>query len=193
MNSSEIQSLYEQNPDAALEIMMTNKQYMHDLHAAARRFLGRLASQELAKDCVQDTFIHLLHQKNEYKTSLRHRIYLYLRSRCWAEVAKHRKLKVAIRQFSEKTSDAKHFSFLSEEEPEEIQTAIERLSDTQKTLIYLYYYADYNKHEIAKILGVTDNAVVIGLKKAENQLRLSLGSEYAARFTTLETEVDEPH
>lgn len=67
-----------------------------------------------------------------------------------------------------------------------LESAMRKLGDTEKKLIYYSYYLDMNVREIAKQLGMSKSAVSRNLQKAEKQLKdlLVQADSNAARRST---------
>ena len=59
----------------------------------------------------------------------------------------------------------------------QVLAAIARLSDRQRAVVILHYYADRPVKEVAEILGSTPAAVGVHLFRARKNLREALGEE----------------
>lgn len=59
----------------------------------------------------------------------------------------------------------------------EIQMELDKLSSTDRTLIYLFYFENYNAREISAMLNMNENTVYTRLKRAKEQLRAFLEEE----------------
>lgn len=194
MKPAEFQKLYEADPNKAFEVLLNDAEYQRHLHKAAYRFLGAYASIELAEDCVQDTLINISEQissKKLHETPLRKRLWMLLKIRCNSEVRERRRLSRALKQISrEQQPQRSDFSFLVDGEQEEIQSAINQLSERKKQIVYLFYYENMDVSSIARYLDIAPQTCSQRLKEAQEQLREYLGTRYADRFTSTGTPED---
>jgi RNA polymerase sigma factor (sigma-70 family) len=147
------------------------------------------ANREFIKDCVQDLFLdlwnrrHLLHEQVMVKAylmaSLRRRI--------------HRDGQ-AMKRFAEKPIDENFNEFvfeLSVEEAiiqvesvqalsQEIKTLLENLPPRQKEVIYLKFFEDMDREQIAKVMDINSQSVSNLLQTAYKQLKTTWKPAYLA-------------
>lgn len=60
----------------------------------------------------------------------------------------------------------------------DLQNALSKLPAEQQTAVMLYFYADLDSREIAKVLGIPDSTVRFHLMRARRSLHVSLTREF---------------
>jgi len=71
----------------------------------------------------------------------------------------------------------------NEERQETIKTALSRLSETDSTIVSLYYYEEMNVEEIAEIVGLSQQNVKIKLHRSRKKLYLELKDKVSLEKT----------
>ena len=129
-----------------------------------------------AEDAVQETFLRLLKTNRRFDTQedCKRWLMTVTANQC-------KDLLRSARRRREVTMDNDELSRLSAAETDaapDIGTALFRLPEKYRSVIYLHYYEGYPTKEISKILHVTQSAVLSRLERARNQLRQLLGGEW---------------
>jgi RNA polymerase sigma factor (sigma-70 family) len=151
---------------------MTEKEYNQCVSLYAdnvyRFILKNLRHEEDAKDIVQGTFekmwINRLQVENERCKS-------YLFTVAYHQMIDHiRKSKRII--FRESFHEAVSITNISQPDSKKVlQGALNRLNETQRSLVLLKDYEGYNYEEIGKITGLNESQVKVYLHRARLQLR----------------------
>lgn len=166
---------YQQGDEDALEGIYTL------LKPALYSFIFRYSRDEqLSIDIVQDTFIKLQRNKDDYDPK-KGKLKSYL-------------FQIAYRLMITKLNRRKKWRSLlpflapaqsTEFEPSDritVQEAVAKLPEIQRTVVLLFYYHDMPQEEIANILGIPVGTVKSRLNTAIKKLKEELeGSEYESR------------
>lgn len=151
---------------------MTEKEYNECVNQYAdnvyRFVLKNLRHEEDAKDIVQGTFekmwVNRLQVDNERCKS-------YLFTVAYHQMIDHiRKNK----RISLRESFNEDISIMNKSQPDSkrvLQEALNRLNETQRSLVLLKDYEGYNYEEIGKITGLNESQVKVYLHRARLQLR----------------------
>lgn len=129
---------------------------------------------EDAKDVVQDTFIQYYSAKKEFDNEQHIRAWLI---RVAINKAKNmntafwRKNKISLEEYMENLE-------FETEESEELFETVMRLPEKYRIVIHLFYYEEYNIHEIADILKLSESNVKVRLSRGRLLLKEKLQEEW---------------
>lgn len=129
---------------------------------------------EDAKDVVQDTFIQYYSVKKEFDNEQHIRAWLI---RVAINKAKNmntafwRKNKMSLEDYMETLE-------FETEESEELFETVMRLPEKYRIVIHLFYYEEYNIHEIADILKLSESNVKVRLSRGRLLLKEKLQEEW---------------
>lgn len=129
---------------------------------------------EDAKDVVQDTFIQYYSVKKEFDNEQHIRAWLI---RVAINKAKNmntafwRKNKISLEDYMETLG-------FETEESEELFETVMRLPEKYRIVIHLFYYEEYNIHEIADILKLSESNVKVRLSRGRLLLKEKLQEEW---------------
>lgn len=130
----------------------------------------------VATDLVEDVFLALIVKKRKLKNENAFKSYVYsiAKNKSLSYIKKHKQRTVPLESLSEISVT----SFVDELEKKElksvINSAIERLNDDYKAVIYLQYYEDMSQKEIAKVLGKSVKQIENLSFRAKQKLRTIL-------------------
>ena len=143
-------------------------QYVHDTYAA--------------EDIVQESFADIYVQRFNYDRQYSFTTYLYaiIKNKAMNYLKKNRELPVS--SFEEQTTTplleqkliddmTPETEYFRKTELQELMSAIQRLNEDEKNLLYLYAAEDCTYKEIAGKLGITVTQVKIKLFRARKKLR----------------------
>ena len=148
---------------------------------------------ELVKDCIQELFIGLWNRRTRLSTDVNPRPYLIASLRR----ALHRKIQSESRLLKYKTDCLDHFNFeISVEQKiidsESLQYIIKRIAEDmaklpkrQKEVIYLKFFQNLSRDEIAKIMGNNPQTVSNLLQLALKKLRVNIECAIAIPIAVL--------
>lgn len=129
---------------------------------------------EDAKDVVQDTFIQYYSVKKEFDNEQHIRAWLI---RVAINKAKNmntafwRKNRISLEDYMETLE-------FETEESEELFETVMRLPEKYRIVIHLFYYEEYNIHEIADILKLSESNVKVRLSRGRLLLKEKLQEEW---------------
>lgn len=129
---------------------------------------------EDAKDVVQDTFIQYYSAKKEFDSEQHIRAWLI---RVAINKAKNmntafwRKNRMSLEEYMENLE-------FETEESEELFETVMRLPEKYRIVIHLFYYEEYNIHEIADILKLSESNVKVRLSRGRLLLKEKLQEEW---------------
>lgn len=139
--------------------------------------------EELVKDCIQDLFIKLHHNQQNYSNINNPLFYLFRALRNLLVDAIQQREKVLYLSPEEIPFHVK-FVFdpsnddFNEEIKEQFSKVIRLLSDRQKEAIYLRYQADMSYEEISKLMGINyqsvRNIIHRSLEKIRSEMNLNV-------------------
>lgn len=143
-----------------------------------RMCMVMLCSEHDAQDAVQDTFCRYMEHAPAFRDEEHEKAWLLqvAANRC-RDVYRSRKRHPAV----ELTETACYCELT---EHSEVLTELMGLPEKLKAVICLYYIEGYRTKEIAKMLGITTNAVKKRLQKGRKMLRLSLAEDSVSRSKT---------
>ncbi len=129
---------------------------------------------EDAKDVVQDTFIQYYSAKKEFDDEQHIRAWLI---RVAINKAKNvnntfwRRNKMSLEDYMETLT-------FETPESEELFETVMHLPEKYRIVVHLFYYEDYNVHEIADILKLTESNVKVRLSRGRSLLKEKLQEEW---------------
>lgn len=129
---------------------------------------------EDAKDVVQDTFIQYYSAKKEFDDEQHIRAWLI---RVAINKAKNvnntfwRRNKMSLEDYMETLA-------FETPESEELFETVMHLPEKYRIVVHLFYYEDYNVHEIADILKLTESNVKVRLSRGRSLLKEKLQEEW---------------
>jgi len=130
---------------------------------------------QLAEDALQDTYIRVYQNWNQFNGSSSEKTWItriainvcksHLRSR-WYKNLLHR-------------SELKQETFQEDRiKDDTVMQEILKLRPKYREVILLFYYQEMKAKEIASILGITESAVTVRLSRAREQLKIALKGWY---------------
>ncbi len=155
------------------------KKYQKSVHALAWRKIGDF---HIAEEITQDTFLQAHKKLATLKNPNQFAGWLYVIAdrRCKAEFRKKRlqtqSLEATNEETLEKTAYADYICEQREEAAVEhrrriVQKLMEKLPESERTVMVLHYLGEMSCEEISKFLGVSPNTVKSRLKRARERLR----------------------
>lgn len=133
-----------------------------------RLALARTRHRESAEDIVQEVFLALMERKEPFESEEHLKAWLL-------RVAINRCGKLFASGWFRKTEPLTEDFPAQTPEDSGVLEEMEKMSKTDRTILYLYYYEDYNLLEIAGMLHQKETTVRSRLFRARNRLRKRLG------------------
>ena len=125
-----------------------------------------LCNEQDVQDAIQDTFCRYLEKRPDFHDEEHRKAWLIrVATNICRDMMRFliRHPKVSIDELEDK--------IVKPEQKETLRELLE-LQVKQKTVIYLYYVEGYHIREIADILGITEGAVKMRLRRGKEQMRL---------------------
>ncbi|MBQ9956022.1 MAG: RNA polymerase sigma factor [Ruminococcus sp.] len=122
-----------------------------------------------AEDITQEVFLKLHTGKYNFSDETHLKAWL-IRSAINRGKSYHRSLKKKERSSLEEISESELKSEF-EEKDHDISREIEELPEKYRSVLYLYYYEEYNIREISEILSKNENTVSSLLQRARKKLK----------------------
>ncbi|NND06926.1 MAG: sigma-70 family RNA polymerase sigma factor [Saprospiraceae bacterium] len=174
MNDQELIGHVQQHQDAA----GFSELYQRYAHLMLGWSLRYLKDQHASEDAVMEIMEQLMQNIHKYKINdFKNWLFLVTRNHCFAklkgktEVMMDDLSQLNQEDFVEKTSEA-HLHI--EKKENELHEAIERLKDTQRTCIVLFYFKKKSYKEIAMSTGIDEKKVKSHIQNGKRNLRTSL-------------------
>ncbi len=140
-------------------------------------FQRSLSGEEVAKDLVQQTFLHLHRARADYRSGMPLRPWLYT----IAANAKRQHLRTRRRKpetaFDPDRHEPSRGPGVSTPRERLVQRALLQLDEGQRDVVVLHYYQGFSFPEVAQILGISTSAAKVRAHRAYEKLRASLGKE----------------
>jgi RNA polymerase sigma factor (sigma-70 family) len=172
MNSRVLQDAISGDPSALANLIDKHKDIAFNLA------IGIVKNREDAKDITQDSFLKVLENIHKFRNEAKFSTWLYkiVYNLSIHFVQKHGRVQL------EDSSNNPHFQHLLSDEYnsdnyEELYRAIEKLEDTEKTLIKLFYLCEKSIKEIRIITGLTISNIKVILHRARKKLTIELEYE----------------
>lgn len=130
-----------------------------------------LCNEQDAQDAVQDTFCRYMERAPGFQDGEHEKAWLIrvATNRC-LDMYRHRSRHPSVRW-----EDVNKYCEFPEQS--EVLAELMNLPDTLKSVIYLHYMEGYKVEEIARMLGISPNAVKKRMQRGRERLKLSLGGE----------------
>ena len=149
------------------------------LHGFFQRSLGEPAT---ADDLLQATFLKLHRARATFQPLLRLRGWIYgiATHELQEELRRRKHTPLASEAEQERVLDIPametHVSLEARQRASKVRAAIDRLPESQRTVLYLHRFEEMGFAEIAKLLGTTEGAVKLRAFRAYERLRQDLVS-----------------
>ncbi len=131
-----------------------------------------LCNEQDVQDAIQDTFCRYLEKKPDFADEEHEKAWLI---RVATNICRDM---IRFRNRHPKVSIDELESSLAAPEQKETLKELFELPVKQKTVIYLHYVEGYQIKEIAGILGITEGAVKMRLRRGREQMQLSWEEAY---------------
>lgn len=138
-------------------------------------------NQADAEDLLQEVFLKLLYQAPEFKSGEHEKRWLI---RVTVNMAKNHVKSAWVRQRDSLENVEIEIPWSMDSAQKELLDEVLDLPDKCKAVMYLHYYEGYTCKEIGRMLGLTESAVKMRLKKGRNLLKINLlegGTFYETR------------
>ena len=166
--------------DAAFNTLV--QKYEKSVHALAWRKVGDF---HYAEEITQDTFLRAYENLSTLKNPNQFAGWLYVIANrlCIAWMRKKKPAMLSLERMSakelEKLAYARYISDISEQHEAEIterryklaKTLLEKLPDSERTVMTLYYLSEMTTKEISKFLGVSVNTITSRLQRGRKRLQ----------------------
>lgn len=132
-----------------------------------------LCNEQDAQDAVQDTFCRYLEKKPVFHDEEHKKAWLFkVATNICRDMVRFRLRhpKVCIDEFE---------NFLAAPQQGDALMELLNLPLKQKTVLYLYYVEEYRIKEIADIMGISESAVKMRLKRGREQMQISWKEAYS--------------
>jgi RNA polymerase sigma factor (sigma-70 family) len=151
---------------------MTEREYNHCVNLYAdnvyRFILKNLGHQEDARDIVQGAFEKMWINREQVEND---RCKSYLFTVAYHQMIDHIRKNKRVTLREEFSEHVKVAGTVQHDSKRILQEAVNRLNETQKSLVMLKDYEGYSYEEIGKITGLSDSQVKVYLHRARLQLR----------------------
>lgn len=127
------------------------------------------------EDCIHDTFLNILHYKNNIGEVKKVKTYLFKSFR--NQLLKTKKNKQVEFHLTNEVNMDNDDPIENEAILKEVKKLIEQLSPREKEIVYLKYFQNFNNHEISDLLNIKYQTVRNILAGAIKKLR-TLGKDY---------------
>ena len=155
------------------------RKYQKSVHALAWR---KVHDFHIAEEITQDTFLHVYKKLPTLKNPNQFAGWLYViaNRRC---IAWHRKKKQEVQSFEatsqETLEETAYACYVTEQRDEAsgercreiVQSLLEKLPESERTVVILHYLGEMTCEAISKFLGVSPNTVKSRLSRARKRLR----------------------
>jgi len=154
------------------ELFMTEKEYNECVESWSdnvyRFILKNLRHEEDARDVVQTAFEKMWRNRAEVDST---RAKSYLFTVAYHQMIDHiRKIKrISLKEEFKEDARVQHIQ--SNNLKKVLERALDRLNETQRSLVLLKDYEGYSYEEIGKITGLSDSQVKVYLHRARLQLK----------------------
>ena len=155
------------------------QKYQKSVHALAWRKIGDF---HIAEEITQDTFLHVYKKLPALKNPNQFAGWLYVIAdrRCIAWLRKKKRAMQSLEATSEeKLEETAYACYISEQREEAevdrrreiVQNLLEKLPESERTVVILHYLGEMTCEAISKFLGVSPNTVKSRLSRARKRLR----------------------
>ena len=155
------------------------QKYQKSVHALAWR---KINDFHIAEEITQDTFLHVYKKLPTLKNPNQFAGWLYVIAdrRCIAWLRKKKRAMQSLEATSEETLEETAYACYISEQREEaevdrrreiVQNLLEKLPESERTVVILHYLGEMTCEAISKFLGVSPNTVKSRLSRARKRLR----------------------
>ncbi len=155
------------------------QKYQKSVHALAWR---KINDFHIAEEITQDTFLHVYQKLPTLKNPNQFAGWLYVIAdrRCIAWLRKKKRAMQSLKVTSEETLEETAYTCYISEQREKaevdrrreiVQNLLEKLPESERTVVILHYLGEMTCEAISKFLGVSPNTVKSRLSRARKRLR----------------------
>ncbi|MDR0920591.1 MAG: RNA polymerase sigma factor [Oscillospiraceae bacterium] len=171
-------ALMKETPNITYEVTTHKPNISEDYEAIYRRQVktiyricyGYMKNNAEAEDAVADTFCNMIAKKIVFESEVHEKAWLI---RAASNVCKNK-----LKHWSRQNEDiADHTDIQTEDTIDDTLKVVLELPDKYKTVIYLYYYEEYNTEEISKILKKPASTIRNHLSEGRKILKEKLGEK----------------
>ena len=155
------------------------QKYQKSVHALAWR---KINDFHIAEEITQDTFLHVYQKLPTLKNPNQFAGWLYVIAdrRCIAWLRKKKRAMQSLEATSQETLEETAYACYISEQREEaevdrrreiVQNLLEKLPESERTVVILHYLGEMTCEAISKFLGVSPNTVKSRLSRARKRLR----------------------
>ena len=155
------------------------RKYQKSIHALVWR---KVHDFHIAEEITQDTFLHVYQKLPTLKNPNQFAGWLYVIAdrRCIAWLRKKKRAMQSLEATSEETLEETAYTCYISEQREEaevdrrrkiVQNLLEKLPESERTVVILHYLGEMTCEAISKFLGVSPNTVKSRLSRARKRLR----------------------
>ena len=139
---------------------------------------GYVKNIDIAEDLMQDTFVYILANKNEYDFKYSLKTYLYTIAKCRAlNYVKRNKIHEDISEIDIKDLETLEEIIFRKEKEDKIIEAVKSLKEKYREVLFLYIIEDFTYKDISKILNISMNQVKILIHRGKKMLGDILNKE----------------
>ena len=139
---------------------------------------GYVKNIDIAEDLMQDTFVYVLVNKNEYDFKYSLKTYLYTIAKCRAiNYVKRNKIHEDISEIDIKDLESLEEIIFRREKEEKIIEAVRGLKEKYREVLFLYIIEDFSYKDISKILNISMNQVKVLIHRGKKMLSNILDKE----------------
>ncbi len=155
--------------------------------------LKLIKDKDLIKDCIQDLFVEIWDTKHKLGTVRSIKSYLYksIRRRLISESVKHRAT-IGLTTYPDTIAHATpsaEWSLLEKQKFDqqrlELKKVLGELTDRQREIIHLKYYARLSYEEIAEVMSLSKKGTYKLMGRAISFLRKHMGTTFLLTFSLL--------
>lgn len=126
---------------------------------------------DVALDCTQDTFLRAYQNLTKGKPVNASWLYTVARNRAMDEFRRNKRVEPNLEALDQQGVEEPTDQTLA------VQDAMDRLSPTDREVLYLFDVAGFKTDEIGSMLGVRGSAIRQRLSRARERFRLAYGTE----------------
>ncbi len=155
------------------------QKYQKQIHALAWRKVG---DYHIAEEITQDTFLQVYQKLSDLRNPKQFDGWLYVIAvrQCWNYL---RRNKTKTQSIEDTPVDEIEHTFFSQHEAEQrdidarmgyreiVKKLLEKLPESERTVVTLYYLGEMTVKDIGKFLGVSVNTIKSRLRRARNRLK----------------------
>ncbi len=148
--------------------------YSRYLLGVCFRYAG---NADFAKDCLQESLIHILNNIGKYKDQGRFKSWISMvtANKCLEIIRREKKHRFADMDVMNEPSMAETSSYKLE--MEDVMAFIQTLPDNYRIAVNMYIVEGYNHKEIAEQLGITESSSRSLVSRARNMIKTNFEKE----------------